>query len=531
MKQFLLLLSVISTAVLAETPLLYWDNQSGFHKADHCSVSYLDSQRFRISKYHGSLNSNTENLRSYTGVRLSHLVNGSLVKITDGKYKENYKFIEVAGVNQDPLVTTHRWMSERADQGYLYYRSLIPAEDFVINIKDNSNKTLGDTSIKLKDTYWKLAMDSNYFKLNCNELSKSRDYVIFRVYKKHEHKPSALVAVHFDETRIFKSIRTYSKYDVISILPNILSEEPIENLVSSNNDGMNHQPTVTPSNEPIPTVVDDDQTVIVGGMEDVVCVSDNVLNVRDDSLDEVLFSAQAGEKVKQFQGWGNNTQSKTIGGINYTFVKVQFPERESSDQTIGWIVQRFIKAKSQCPYVNGNIIVRDSDAQITGLDDPNCCEFPTVKKVTHRFNSGMRRFSAGRGEGTRLHAACDLYRYKDEPILSVAPGTVIRGLYYFYQGTYAIEVKHSSGFVVRYGEMTSKRATDVELGAELKMGQRVGYMGKVNSNCCRPMLHFELYSGKKTGSLSLSPGVNKYNRRSDLMDPTEYLLKWEESRF
>jgi hypothetical protein len=43
------------------------------------------------------------------------------------------------------------------------------------------------------------------------------------------------------------------------------------------------------------------------------------------------------------------------------------------------------------------------------------------------------------------------------------------------------------------------------------------------------MLHFELYSGEKTGALKSKTG--KYKRRSDLMNPTPYLLKWQEKVF
>jgi murein DD-endopeptidase MepM/ murein hydrolase activator NlpD len=123
-----------------------------------------------------------------------------------------------------------------------------------------------------------------------------------------------------------------------------------------------------------------------------------------------------------------------------------------------------------------------------------------------------------------LHAACDLYRYKDEAMLSVAPGVVTRGLYYFYQGTYALEVKHDGGFIVRYGEVTGKSPSGTSKGSRLKMGQTLGYIAKVNSNCCNPMLHFELYKGNVTGPLSQSG--NRYQRRSDLMNPTDYLLSW-----
>jgi murein DD-endopeptidase MepM/ murein hydrolase activator NlpD len=538
MKVLYFLLSLTSFAALAtDIPLYYWDNQDGFKSAQHCSVSHTNDQKFRISTYSGSLDADTENLRNLQGVKQSHLMNGSLVKLVDSERKPNYKYIEVTGVNQNSNVSTSRWASERQDRGYLYYRSLLPPEDYILQLKAGTPQgAMGATFASAQDTYWRLASESYYYQLNCKEFTANRKYVVFKVYTKHSKTPSALVGVYWDETKILRSIRSYSKYDVMAFLPNTLSEEPIENLITNFSVKPANSTTVTNTVEEehdvIPTIVnssDLDEETIRGGMQDIVCISNNILNVRDESLNVRLFSANPGEKVKRFQGWGTNTQDKIIGGISYNFIKVQFPNREASDQTIGWVAQRFVKAKSKCPYVNGNIIVRDSNAVITDLDDPNCCEFPTVKKVTHRFNEGMRKFKAGRGGGTRLHAACDLYRHKDEPILSVAPGTVLRNAYYFYQGTYALEVKHSGGFVVRYGEITGKTATGVSSGKTLKMGQRIGYMGKVNSNCCRPMLHFELFSGTETGALSTSG--NKFKRRSDLLDPTKYLLKWESERF
>lgn len=193
------------------------------------------------------------------------------------------------------------------------------------------------------------------------------------------------------------------------------------------------------------------------------------------------------------------------------------------------MASNFIVAELDCPYSEVNRVVRGPETTITGLDDPACCEFPTVEKVTHPYTSGMRMFGARRGGGTRSHAAADLYRYRNEPILSVGPGTVVRDVYYFYQGTYALEVVHSGGFVARYGEITQNVPRDVRRGREVHMGQRIGAMGVVNSGCCRPMLHFELYSGNRNGSLSNN--TPPYQRRADLMNPTPYLLRWESEKF
>jgi murein DD-endopeptidase MepM/ murein hydrolase activator NlpD len=253
--------------------------------------------------------------------------------------------------------------------------------------------------------------------------------------------------------------------------------------------------------------------------------------VRNQDLDDVIFRALRGEKLKIFQSWDSDKKTTVIGGVEYDFVKVEFSGREENDQKTGWVAANFIEAQTDCKFIPQDQDETDhiTDTQISGIDDEKCCEFPTVKQATHPYTSGMRRFRAGRGGGTRLHAAADIYRYKDEPILSIAPGQILRNKYYFYQGTYALEVLHSGGFIVRYGEITGMGPNEIKKDSQVKMGQRIGYMGVVNSGCCRPMLHFELYDGSKRGSLSQRG--NSFQRRSDLINPTPYLLRWEDEKF
>lgn len=309
---------------------------------------------------------------------------------------------------------------------------------------------------------------------------------------------------------------------------------------------------------------DPEVTKIKGSMEYVVCTSAGSLAVRSEDLEDVLFRAQRFEPVKLFQGWNKNKKKKKISGTVYSFVKAQFPKHADEDESSGWVADAFIKPKSECPGAGGGQ-GSDGDDQgsnngsngnsgkgqgkpdtgdkagskgenkggngsgdstsTAGLSDPNCCKFPLNSSPDRSFETGMARFGAGRSGGDRLHAACDLYQEKNTPILAVAPGKVIRGLYYFYQSTYAIEVKHSGGFVVRYGEITGRQASGASEDSRVSTGQQVGSMGKVDSGCCDPMLHFELYSGSKSGSLT--QGGNDYQRRSDLLNPTKYLLNWQ----
>lgn len=260
--------------------------------------------------------------------------------------------------------------------------------------------------------------------------------------------------------------------------------------------------------------------VIEGALEHVVCTSSSVLNVRDESLSKVIFTVAKFDPVKPVQSWDISKQQKVISGKTYTFIKAQFPNR-NTNENVGWVAEEYVMPKSKCP----GVPQIPKPIEVGG----DSWVFPTIKRTSSNYKTGMRAFKASRGGGSRYHAACDLYRVVNEQAVSAYSGTVIRDRYYFYQGTYALEVRHTGGKVARYGEITGKAASGVSSGRTVKPGQVIGYIGKVNSNCCTPMLHFELYSGTSSGSLTQSG--NKFQRRRDLMDPSALLTEWEKAKF
>jgi murein DD-endopeptidase MepM/ murein hydrolase activator NlpD len=67
----------------------------------------------------------------------------------------------------------------------------------------------------------------------------------------------------------------------------------------------------------------------------------------------------------------------------------------------------------------------------------------------------------------------------------------------FYDVVMAIEVKHASGIVVRYGEISGVPA-GVKVGTIVKAGDVIAYVGRMQS-VSQAMLHFELFSGQATG--------------------------------
>lgn len=145
--------------------------------------------------------------------------------------------------------------------------------------------------------------------------------------------------------------------------------------------------------------------------------------------------------------------------------------------------------------------------------------FPLHKRPTQSYHENPRKFGSGRDAGKRKHAGCDLYAPVGTPIVAMEDGVVVQ-TYLFYCGTYALEVKHASGFIARYGEI---QKCSLKAGDVVKEGQVIATVGKLEGMTIS-MLHLELFSGVATGPLTVRgvPG-GPFSRRSDLIDPTGYL--------
>ena len=79
--------------------------------------------------------------------------------------------------------------------------------------------------------------------------------------------------------------------------------------------------------------------------------------------------------------------------------------------------------------------------------------FPLRQRPVSSYHDGGRKFGARRSNGTRKHAGCDLIAPRGTEVLAMDSGKVIRGPYHFYSGAYALEIRHSNGKAVRYGEI------------------------------------------------------------------------------
>lgn len=141
--------------------------------------------------------------------------------------------------------------------------------------------------------------------------------------------------------------------------------------------------------------------------------------------------------------------------------------------------------------------------------------FPLRARPTASYKTGGRQFGAQRNG--RKHAACDLLAEPETEILAMEDGKVVRDIYPFYAGTFALEVQHK-GLLVRYGEI-KRTAAGIHLGSMVSKGQVIAYVGQLHSGSS--MLHLEMYSGTAQGPLTTN--LAPYTRRADLLNPTDYL--------
>ena len=210
--------------------------------------------------------------------------------------------------------------------------------------------------------------------------------------------------------------------------------------------------------------------------------------------------------------------------------KIANPPRESSTvKAIKAIQGAFMRSPDGLIEPNKHTLQRLNAFEInhpnkpanSGLIVGGVMNFPFSFVPNQSYKTGARYFGARRSKGKRKHAGCDLIAPEGTKIYAVDDGTIIRGPYSFYRGTYAIEVQHTN-FIARYCEI-KKTAQGVRKGSQVQKGQVIAYVGKMYYSS---MLHFEIYRGDATGPLTQRNNP-PYQRRSDLLDPTDCLDRWK----
>lgn len=154
--------------------------------------------------------------------------------------------------------------------------------------------------------------------------------------------------------------------------------------------------------------------------------------------------------------------------------------------------------------------------------------FPFRARPNESWHESPRRFGARRANG-RLHAGCDLYGREGTEILAAADGVITRFAFFALNSTLtqkvsAMEVRHESGWIGRYCEIANALPTGLKVGSPVRAGQVIAFVGHLMDVLAVPsdMLHFEMYAGGASGSLS-DFARPPFMRRKDLVDPTPYL--------
>lgn len=570
-----LLLSFLATSLCVQAEskrALIWKDGKGIETAQNCREVSQEQMGLRIVAETDLAKNRRESVR---------LADRSLIKSL--KSNPQSTMIQVIAIAQNSSVLSTAKSAQLLDEGIVPTQKISSMDDYVLEIQDRSaQQKLGGNFLQVA------AQDGHYTSLVCGAEGQLKKFTIYNVFNAKSEKPVARVGIQESETQLFKAVRVFttdeadrllshlnqenesknSQADVQSggsflgatnkvkkqkedvrvnakasvpqihlttILPlNLKStEKQNENLTESSSDGKDSGSLI-----PLPEDITQMTPMLVAtkgsAVDSVVCMADGTLSVRDDGLKNILFQANKLEVVKVVQGFAPPKDPK--------FVKVQFNGRPGG-QNMGWVSKEYIQLKSQCALtrsaVQANQVALNQAATkmsaagggLAALNSSDCCNFPTDQRPTTSYKSGMRSYGWNRA-GSRIHAACDLYRDLADPISAVADGVVLRIGAVFYGGVYVTEVVHTGGFVVRYGEVLGRTPKGVAKGSKVTKGQIVGYVGHVGGHGkLSPMLHFELYRGDVTGTLSQLWKKRGFERRDDLMNPTNYLSRWEQAKF
>ncbi|MBS1971321.1 MAG: M23 family metallopeptidase [Bdellovibrionales bacterium] len=543
---------LVPPVVKAGTLVRYtWSDAKGLAALDpSCQVKNEEKVSLYVAQKPGaSLNSSTKlkGLGFFSGLIPSNLLDRSVLFAKNIPADATPATVQVVSVPQNVVNKDNlRNLSKRGDEGTLAKETLQEIGNFVLEVM-NSPVLAAPGPFQLKQSYWQAAMDNeHYITLSCGDVAKPTTYIVFDVYDSKGIDPIAQVGITGTDTKVLEDLKVMTPDEANQ---EAIGEAPAPTPPPANNGGNGSNGgtttpgdgTTTPGNGGVATPDDPDKPVV--GEEDegqgpitppdgtdkpglgyVVCTIDKSIPVFDKELKPVGHVDQF-EIVIPNQTWDEKQKS--------SYLEVQFPNRK--DVTSGWLPRSVVQTTQDCePYKKKHPNEDDGidystiplDASVSRTD---CCKFPTIQRPSTSYAEGKTRFRAGRAGGRRLHAGVDLYRKKGEPAVAVASGRVIRGHYYFYQGVFAIEVKHPL-FIARYGEVLGSIPKGALKGQNVVAGQTVGLIGKVNSGCCTPMLHFELYKGTSRGPLTRYR-VPPYDRRPDVMDPTDYVRKWEKSQY
>jgi murein DD-endopeptidase MepM/ murein hydrolase activator NlpD len=530
--------ALLPLSSFASSPIRYlWNDTTGFTSAAHCQVQNNIQSNFYVSQVPNEGMNSSVKMKG-AGFFSPSLLDRSVVASRTAPGLAAKALVRVLSVPQNARRKGFN-IAKPSEEGTIDANVLQEVGNFIIEVLElPSIASPVKQPLNARGTFWQTSVDDkeHYVVLSCPEGSLNVTYLAFDVYNKSSISPSAQVGLRVDQVSIFSNINVYTPDEANQMLSPVGEKlDAADSKKSAQGPSLVSPAKVGTAPIAIPSVTPGEKSgatsdtasgvpVVTGKLEYIVCTEEDSVDVLDTELKKNLFEGDQFEVIIPSQSW-NDKQ-------NASYIEVQFPSRKSAP-TSGWVSKSVVKLKSECLELTSNEDKpeNDNNLDMTGivLNTKDCCKFPTIKRSTESYAAGKLQFRARRRGGRRLHAGCDLYRRHGETAVAVASGVVIRGLYYFYQGVFALEIKHPN-FVARYGEILGRQAPGVSKGRVVKGGQEIGKVGTVSSRCCAPMLHFEMYKGTTSGALTRYRRP-PYDRRSDLMNPTDYLRKWEKAQF
>lgn len=139
---------------------------------------------------------------------------------------------------------------------------------------------------------------------------------------------------------------------------------------------------------------------------------------------------------------------------------------------------------------------------------------------SYKNKSGYGYFGANRSKGKRKHAGVDFYGQSGDSVYAILAGivqSIPQTPFLPNTSLYSIVIDHGN-FIGRYCEIYN--IPPYSIGDRINEGQFLGIIGQYQNES--PMLHFEMYQGTLNGPLTNKNNL-PYQRRGDLMDPTNYI--------
>jgi hypothetical protein len=333
------LVGTLSQAAFADaTAKLIWSDSKGFVSAANCVSQWIDDTAFRVSE-------KPRHTRILARVK--------------------------PGATSEPMINS--------------------ISDYVItSIRSGNTRTIGKTGIRLTSSFWQASMNGAQFNvLMCG--SNKNPYLLFDVFAPGTTEPVAQIGVNQKEINIFSDMRIDKTDEAQAELIRMgkagtgTGEPSLSRDPSRPGDDVDHGQTTgqatgqTPDQSPIEG---DDQSgeadsrpvIVAPVIDEVICLSEGHLSVRDQKLKSVLFEASDLERVTTLTKSSDPVLSLKLDGVKVPFIKVKFLDRDAGED-VGFVASQYVTSKIACRA--NPVHVAPTPAPVTQLPTPK----PTPKPM------------------------------------------------------------------------------------------------------------------------------------------------------